>query len=49
MLDCVSHISEQRPHAIDQWLAAASTGLARASVPETANQNLKALVWQVGT
>ncbi|MEV0227211.1 hypothetical protein [Streptomyces sp. NPDC050704] len=49
VLDCVSRISEQRPHDINLWLAAASTGLARASVPGAANQNLKALVWQVLT
>ncbi|MEU3465269.1 tetratricopeptide repeat protein [Streptomyces sp. NPDC006733] len=49
VLECVSHISEHRPHDISQWLAAASTGLARASVPGAANQNLKALVWQVLT
>ncbi|MFD4135284.1 tetratricopeptide repeat protein [Streptomyces goshikiensis] len=49
VLDCVSRISELRPHDIHQWLAAASTGLARASVPGAVNQNLRALVWQVLT
>ncbi|MFE3113581.1 hypothetical protein ACFXKJ_36170 [Kitasatospora indigofera] len=49
VLKCATHISEQYPQDIDRWLAAASTGLARASLPGAANQNLKALVWQVLT
>ncbi|MFF2217443.1 tetratricopeptide repeat protein [Streptomyces antibioticus] len=49
VLDCVSHISELHPHDIHQWLAAASTGLARASAPGAVNQNLRVLVWQALT
>ncbi|MFC9330776.1 hypothetical protein [Kitasatospora sp. NPDC057015] len=49
VLGCIAHISEQHPQDITRWLATASAGLAQASAPGTANQNLKTLAWQALT
>ncbi|WP_329587312.1 tetratricopeptide repeat protein [Kitasatospora sp. NBC_01250] len=49
VLGCITHVSERYPQDIAQWLAMASTGLAKASASGAVSQNLKTLAWHALT